>query len=277
MTPTTPTTPPAPAAPNDGVDVGGGRAPAPNAGLTPQPSDRVPGMSGADFLNQANLDASRRPDSTTAPTLPPAGTAQTSGGPVRIREGADAAAALRAQSPAHARLVDDMGAQGFFPVRQGDGSHVFMTNPTYAADTTGRGTSSREARAYAEAHGLRLPSRAEADAFRAQANVVVQFEPGPQPGTAGARSAADQQARIAARLQQAGVTDPNSVMVAGAAKVWAQEPGRAPGLNGATRNVATGQAWQGYSTAHDADYQDYSQAAQFVHSVRVGADGSIIR
>ena len=262
------------AAPGDGVDTAPpSSTPAPHGGLTPRPEDQVPGMRGADFLNQATLDAGRRPAA-----LPAAGTVNTNGGPVRIRPGSDASAALRAQSPAHARLVDEMRGQGFFPVRGADGGHVFMTNPTWAADTTGGGTSSREAHAFAAEHGWRLPTRSEADAFRAQAPVVVQFEPGPTPGTAGARNAREQAARIDSRLAAAGVVDPAGVMVAGATKIWAQEPGRAPGLNGAVRDVGSGRAWQGYSTVHGPDYEDYSQAAQFVHpSIRVQADGRIVR
>lgn len=207
--------------------------------------------------------------------LPSPGIRQTQGGAVQVRP-ETTAARLAAQSPAHARLVADMRSQGFFPVRMADGGHRFMSNPSYVADQTGRGTSSREACAYADANGLRLPTRAEADAFRAQAPVVMQFEPGPTPGTAGARTATAQQARIAARMREAGIPE-NGVAVAGAAKVWALEPGQRPGLNGAVRNVQSGAAWQGYSTVHGRDYEDYSQAAQFVHPVRVSPGGEIVR
>lgn len=203
------------------------------------------------------------------------GTVQTRGGAIRVRED-NTAAQLRALSPEHARLVDDMRAQGFFPVRTANGGYVFMSNPDYAASPDGRGVSSREAQTYAAQHGLRLPTRAEADAFRAQAPVVVQFEAGPTPGTAGARSATEQEARIAARLREAGIPE-SGVAIAGATKVWAQEPGQKPGLNGGVTNVSSGSALQGYSTVHGPDYEDYSQAAQFVSPVRVAPDGSIVR
>lgn len=214
------------------------------------------------------------PASPATPGLAPT-TVQTRGGAVRIRED-DTAAQLRARSPEHARLVDDMRAQGFYPVRTANGGTVFMTNPSYAADPDGRGVSSREAQAYAARNGLRLPTRAEADAFRAQAPVVVQFEAGPTPGTPGARSATEQQARIAARLREAGVPE-SGVAIAGATKVWALEPGQRPGLNGGVTNVGTGAALQTYSTVHGPDYEDYSQAAQFVSTVRVAPDGTIVR
>ncbi|MEW6433130.1 MAG: peptidoglycan-binding domain-containing protein [Myxococcota bacterium] len=177
------------------------------------------------------------PASPATPGLAPT-TVQTRGGAVRIRED-ETASRLRARSPEHARLVDEMRAQGFFPVRTADGGYVFMTNPSYAADPDGRGVSSREAQAYAARNGLRLPTRAEADAFRAQAPVVVQFEAGPTPGTPGARSATEQQARIAARLREAGVPE-SGVAIAGATKVWALEPGQRPGLNGGVTNVSSG-------------------------------------
>jgi peptidoglycan hydrolase-like protein with peptidoglycan-binding domain len=244
------------------------------AGLTPSPQDRVPGMTGADFQRRAALEAARREAAppASASTLPSPGTYPTAGGPVRVQ----APAAEPARSAEAARVVEEMRAQGFFPVRLGDGSSVFMTNPSYAADQNGGGTSSREAHDYAREHGLRLPTQGEADAFRAQAQVRVQFEPGPTPGTAGARSAADQQARIDARLRAVGV--PDGVSVAGATKVWAQNPGQRPGLNGALRNVESGAAWQGYSTVHGPDYEDYSQAAQFVHpGVRLSAAGDVLR
>lgn len=214
------------------------------------------------------------PSTRPAPSLSPS-TIQTRGGAVRVREDSTAAA-LRQVSPAHARLVDDMRAQGFFPVRTANGGHVFISNPSSAADPDGRGVSSREALAYAAQNGLRLPTRAEADAFRAQAPVVVQFEAGPTPGTSGARSATEQHARIAARLREAGIPE-SGVAIAGATKVWALEPGSRPGLNGAVTNVGTGAALQGYSTVHGPDYEDYSQAAQFVHGVRVAPDGTIVR
>lgn len=203
------------------------------------------------------------------------GLRQTDGGPVRIREDRTAVQ-LSAMSPAHARLVNDMRAQGFFPVRTTDGAHLFMSNPTYDADRTGRGVSSREAQAFAQEHGLRLPTRAEADAFRAQAPVLVQFETGPTPGTANARSGIEQNARIAARLEHAGIPT-SGVAIAGATKIWALEPGRRPGLNGGVTNVNSGAALQGYSTVHGPDYEDYSQAAQFVHPVRVSPQGDILR
>jgi hypothetical protein len=162
-------------------------------------------------------------------------------------------------------------------VRRTDGGFIFMSNPSYDADRNGRGVSSREARDAATTRGLRLPTRAEADAFRAQAHVVLQFEAGPTPGTPGARTAGEQQARISARLREAGLPE-HGVAIAGATKVWALDPGELrPGLNGAVTNVTSGAVLQGYSTVHGPDYEDYSQAAQFVHSVRVLADGSIVR
>ncbi len=218
--------------------------------------------------------ATPRPASSATPGLAP-GILQTRGGAVRIREDTTAAQ-LRARSAEHARLVDELRAQGFHPVRTANGSSVFMSTPSYAADPDGRGVSSREALAYAARHGLRLPTRAEADAFRAQAPVVVQFESGPTPGTAGARLATEQQARIAARLREAGVPE-SGVAIAGATKVWALEPGQRPGLNGGVTNVNTGAALQTYSRVHGPDYEDYSQAAQFVHPVRVEPGGAIVR
>ncbi len=212
------------------------------------------------------------PGTSGTSELPAPSTVQTQGGAVRFR--ADATReALRAQGPEMAALVDEMQARGFHPVRLSDGRHVFMSNPTYDADTNGGGTSSNEAHAYANARGLRLPTQAEADAFRAQAPVVVQFEAGPTPGTANARSGTAQEQRIAARLAAAGV--PGGVAVAGATKIWAQEPGRQPGLNGAVTNVGNGAALQRYSTVHGPDYEDYSQAAQFVHPTWISADGRI--
>jgi peptidoglycan hydrolase-like protein with peptidoglycan-binding domain len=259
--------------PTAGVD----RRTGPTSGLSPTPGDRVPGMSGADFQRQAELDAARRQraPATPAPGLPAPGVYETRGGAIAVRP-AETAEALRQRSPEHARLVDEMRAQGFHPVRTADGSTIFMSNPSYAPDTNGRGVSSNEARRYAEARGLRLPTRAEADAFRAQAGVVVQFEAGPTPGTPAARSATEQQARIAARLREAGIPE-DGVAIAGATKIWAQEPGQRPGLNGAVTNVRSGSALQSYSTVHGPDYEDYSQAAQFVHSVRVARDGTIVR
>ncbi|MCA2981104.1 MAG: peptidoglycan-binding protein [Myxococcaceae bacterium] len=201
---------------------------------------------------------------------------QTRGGAVRVRADVTGAA-LRALGPEHARLADELAMQGFFPVRMADGGFVFMSTPGYEADATGRGVSNREAREYARAHGLRLPTRAEAEAFRAQAPVVVQFEPGPRPGTPAARTAVEQQARIAARLREAGVPE-RGVAIAGATKVWALDPGaQRPGLTGAVTDVVSGAALQGYSTVHGPDYEDYSQAAQFVHPVRVAPTGAIAR
>jgi len=252
-----------------GLSVDGVVGPATLGRLRDTPATPVDGMDPP----ARPLPTTPAPGSVSGALTP--GTVQTRGGPVRVREDVTAAA-LRRQSPEHARLVDDMRAQGFFPVRTANGGHVFMSNPSYAADPDGRGVSSREALSYAAQHGLRLPTRAEADAFRAQAPVVVQFQPGPTPGTAGAISATQQQARIAARLLEAGVPA-SGVAIAGATKVWALEPGQRPGLNGAVTNVGSGAALQTYSTVHGPDYEDYSQAAQFVHAVRVAPNGTIVR
>lgn len=247
----------------------------------------VDGVAGPNTLGRLQTTRPSPGDGMDPPSRPPVapadgpssplnpGTVQTRGGPVRIRPD-ETASALRQRSPEHARLVDELRAQGFFPVRTPNGGHVFMSNPSYAADPDGRGVSSREALDYAARNGLRLPTRAEADAFRAQAPVVVQFEAGPTPGTPAARSATQQQTRIAARLLEAGVPQ-SGVAIAGATKVWALEPGSRPGLNGGVTNVATGAALQRYSTVHGPDYEDYSQAAQFVHAVRVAPDGTIVR
>lgn len=240
---------------------------------TPRPPASVTGQTPS-ALPPAFPASSPAAPAPAATSLGAPGIRQTSGGAVRVREDTTALA-LSAQSPEHAQLVEDMRGQGFFPVRMADGSHLFMSNPSYAPDVNGLGVSSNEARAYAADHGLRLPTRNEANAFRAQAPVVMQFESGPTPGTANARTGDAQEARIAARLAEAGIPE-QGVAIAGGTKIWALEAGRPPGLNGAVTNVSSGAALQSYSTVHGPDYEDYSQAAQFVHPTHVSANGTIV-
>ena len=58
-----------------------------------------------------------------------------------------------------------------YPLLMSDNSIQFISIPTYAPDANGDGVSSNEAIAYAQANNLQLPTRAQTDAARDQAQV----------------------------------------------------------------------------------------------------------
>lgn len=160
-----------------------------------------------------------------------------------------------------------------YPVLMGDNSVCLMTNPTYAPDVNGDGVSSNEAIAYAQANNLLLPTRNQTDAARNQAQVRGIMPARNNQGVSFETQVTNTRTHRA--MLEDAIASHGDVHVWGMTKIWAFEPGQEPGLNGAYSNMESGETYQWYSTVHGPDYADYSQAAQFVHPLRINADGSI--
>lgn len=171
--------------------------------------------------------------------------------------------------------IMEEGAEPFqmHPIAMSDGSLQFISNPTYEPDVNGDGVSSNEAVAYAQWHSLQLPSRAQTDAARQQAQVRWAMPTHNNEGVS-AETQRQNTASQRAYLEQT-IRSNGNVLVWGVTKIWAFDGGRQPWLNGGIQNLQTGECFQWYSTVHGPDYADYSQAAQFVHPLRIGSDGSL--
>lgn len=181
-------------------------------------------------------------------------------------------------SPEERQQIDEIMSEEaqplqMHPIAMEGGSVEFVSNPTYEPDVNGDGVSSNEAVAYAQWHNMQLPTRAQTDAARQQAQVrgVMPTHNNQWVSTETQRqNTASQRAYLEQTIQGNW-----NVLVGGVTKIWAFEPGRQPGLNGWIQNLQSWESWQGYSTVHGPDYADYSQAAQFVHPLRIGSDGNL--